>query len=172
MVRPRCVNAGTSGCPRLSRLKKYAEWEFCAKCLKERDGKIVMMNSGERRWRLQCVNAKNAMGVLLKCRGEVRKGSAGEALKMCSACFRRRHGEQTETQAKRALAEKEARKRRKDEREQTVKERPDAVELDVLTVRSNFARLTFHGEKSTHVERNGLLCGLTISRTPTLSVDV
>ena len=40
-----------------------------------------------------------------------------------------------------------------------LKEVPEKVQLDVLTVRRNFAQLTFHGKKRTHVAMGSIFCG-------------
>ena len=155
MVKPRCKNAG-EGCPSWSRLKTKEDWEFCAKCLKRGQGKIMTIGKGGRRWTVRCVNANSAVGQLLGCSGSARTEREGEEGKKCAECFRRRNGAQTEKQAKRALMERERRKRIKEESESRM---PVSVDLHVITVRSNFARLTFHGRKKTHVELNGILCG-------------
>jgi hypothetical protein len=79
-------------------------------------------------------------------------------------CWLRRDGGQTAEQAKRAANRRFSRKRAKGKLK-GVKELkrlegvPENVQLDVLTVRGSFARLTFHGTKRTHVELNGILCG-------------
>jgi len=93
---------------------------------------------------------------LFRCTGKGRVTESGEKSNMCGNCFLRRRGAQTEKQAKWALMKKKGRKRIKEERESRM---PAVVELHVITVRSNFARLTFHGRKKTHVELNGILCG-------------
>ena len=116
----------------------------------------MTIGKGGRRWTVRCVNANSAVGQLLGCSGSARTEREGEEGKMCVQCFRGRNGAQTVMQAKRALMEKERRKRIKEEKESRM---PAAVELHVITVRSNFARLTFHGRKRTHVELNGILCG-------------
>ena len=153
MVKPRCKNAW-DGCPGWSRLKTKEDWEFCAKCLKRGQGKIMTIGKGGRRWTVRCVNANSAVGQVLGCSGSARTEREGEEGKMCVQCFRGRT--RTEKQAKWARMKKKGRKRIKEERESRM---PAAVELHVITVRSNFARLTFHGRKKTHVELNGILCG-------------
>ena len=74
-------------------------------------------------------------------------------LKMCGLCFRT--SGQNSLKAKRAVTKMEWRKRKKMEEEFCM---PASVDLHVITVRSNFARLTFHGTKMTHVETNGIFC--------------
>ena len=155
MVGPRCANAG-DGCLRWSRPKTEVGWEFCGKCNKIGQGKILAIGSGERRWKVPCVNANTALGKLFRCTGKGRVTESGEKSNMCGNCFLRRRGAQTEKQAKWALAKKEQRKQKKKERESVV---PEVIKLHVLTVQSNFARLTFHGVKKTHVEINGILAG-------------
>jgi hypothetical protein len=73
---------------------------------------------------------------------------------MCVQCFRGRT--QTVKQAKWAEAKRELRKREVGGGEREI---PAVIKLHVLTVQSNFARLTFHCVKRTHVELNGILCG-------------
>ena len=114
----------------------------------------MTIGKGGRRWTVRCVNANSAVGQLLGCSGSARTEREGEEGKMCVQCFRGRT--QTEKQAKWALMKKKGRKRIKEERESRM---PAAVELYVITVRSNFARLTFHGRKKTHVETSGIFCG-------------
>ena len=155
MVKPHCANA-PDGCLGWSQSKTKKQWQFCAKCLKIQQGKIMTIGKNRRRWRMRCVNANCAVGQLLGCSGFARTEREGEEGKMCVQCFRRKNGAQTPMQAKRALKEKERRKRIKEQRESRI---PPAVKLHVITVRSNFAKLTFHGRKKTHVARNGILCG-------------
>ena len=148
-----CANAG-SGCKGWSRPTRFADWVFCAKCMKKENGKILMMRSGERRWKVPCMNA-NGHAKAMGCTGVARAESCGDGWRMCGPCFLRKDGAQTEKQAKAASARRIARRRERNAREMM----PVTVQLDVLTIRSNFARLTFHGRKKTHVETSGIFCG-------------
>ena len=153
MPGPPCANAG-NGCGGRSRPKTEVAWEFCGKCNKIKQGKILTMKGGVPRWKMKCVNANTSRGILLRCTGKARVKENGEKTNMCGNCFLRRNGAQTEKQAREAGVTREVRKRKAEERET-----PDIVQLHVVTVQSNFARLTLHKIKKTHVERLGIMCG-------------
>jgi hypothetical protein len=70
-----------------------------------------------------------------------------------------RKGAPSDRQRRWALAKREYRRQKREERTQKECVVPDVIKLHVLTVQSNFARLTFHGVKKTHVEINGILAG-------------
>jgi hypothetical protein len=147
------VNAG-NGCRGRSRPKTELAWEFCGKCNKIRQGKILTMKAGLPRWKMKCVNANTERGILFRCTGKARVKENGDQTNMCGNCFLRRNDAQTEKQARQTDLKRELRKRKTEERET-----PAAVQLHVLTVQSNFARLTVHKIKKTHVERSGIMCG-------------
>jgi len=79
----------------------------------------------------------------------------------------------TDLQKKRALEKREQRQRnnmqkdteapvatKQHKRNKMLPEtEPDMIKLHVVTVKSNFARLTLHKIKKTHVERSGIMCG-------------
>jgi hypothetical protein len=78
----------------------------------------------------------------------------------------------TDLQKKRALEKRERRQKKiqkdteapvptkQQKRKRMIPEKEsDMIKLHVVTIQSNFARLTLHTIKQTHVERSGIMCG-------------
>jgi len=146
----RCSNGE---CARQARPKKCGRPAWCATCSKEAEGKIRISGKKRGRWTWPCKNWNTFSGELLRCSG-VGRDRKDKEFKMCTACFRT--SGQTVLQAKRAASEAERRKQRKMDSDFRI---PASVDMHVITVRPNFARRTFHHEKTTHVARNAILCG-------------
>ena len=153
MGRARCTNGE---CARESRPKTCVRWDLCGKCFRETEGKVRVPGKTQGHWVVACMNWDSALGKLMGCKGAAGKERAG-GLKMCGVCFRKRG--QNSLKAKQATVKMEWRKRKKRKEMEEEERMPASVDLHVITVRSNFARLTFHGWKKTHVELNGILCG-------------
>ena len=132
MVKPRCANGE---CARESRPKKCARWELCGKCFKELEGKVRVPGKTQGRWAVACTNWNTAVGKLMGCKGAAGPEREG-GLKMCGVCFR--NSGQNSLKAKLAATKMDWRKRKKMEEESSV---PASVDLHVITVRGNFARL-------------------------------
>ena len=80
MGRPRCANGECAG---EARPRKYARWEWCGKCFKQKEGKVRIPGKTQGRWTVSCTNWNTAVGKLLGCSGFARE-KKGEQLKMCS----------------------------------------------------------------------------------------
>ena len=48
------------------------------KCVKENEGKIVMVKNGERRWTVTCMNVNNTVGKLIGCTSDSSVGREGD----------------------------------------------------------------------------------------------
>jgi len=156
MGRPRCANA-CRGCPGEARPKRKTDPELCVRCMKSGRGRVLTRGEGGNRWGVTCANASTVVGTVLGCRGRLYKREEHRGL--CAPCFMGRKGAPSDRQRRWALAKREYRRQKREERTQKECVVPEVIKLHVLTVQSNFARLTFHGVKKTHVEINGILAG-------------
>ncbi len=133
------------GCPGEARPKRKTDPELCVRCMKSGRGRILTSGEGGNRWGMTCANASTVVGTVLGCRGRLYKRE--EHRKLCAPCFVGRKGAPSDLQRRWALAKREQRRQKKEQRTQKECVVPEVTKLHVLTVQSNFARLTFHGVK-------------------------